>query len=127
MYISVDYQAEHDFVYCAVLLFHCFKLQGGSAFPCPVQPLKSACCKVVAFLISPLQSNLICLKNSEMRDSMKSKRANRAEGDEEEEEEEGGKGAAVATTAADSSALAMVRIGAFLSGRAVERYISSAW
>lgn len=45
-----------------------------------------------------------------MRDSMKSKRANRAEGDdeEEEEEEEEGKEPAVATTAADSSALAMV-------------------
>lgn len=48
-----------------------------------------------------------------MRDSMKSKRTNRGEGDEEEEkEEEEGKGPAVATTAADSSALAMVRIEA---------------
>lgn len=48
--------------------------------------------------------------HSEMRDSMKSKRANRAEGDglEEEEEQEEGKEPAVATTAADSSALAMV-------------------
>lgn len=56
-----------------------------------------------------------------MRDSMKSKRANRAEGDEEEEEEEDeGKGPAAATTAADSSALAMVRIAALFSGRAVE-------
>lgn len=59
---------------------------------------------------------------SEMRDSMKSKRTNRAEGDEEEEEDdEEGKGPAVATTAADSSALAMVRIAAFMSGQAVER------
>ncbi|CAM9186514.1 unnamed protein product [Pylaiella littoralis] len=48
-------------------------------------------------------------KLEEMRDSMKSKRANRAEGDgeEEEEEQEEGKEPAVATTAADSSALAM--------------------
>ena len=58
---------------------------------------------------------------------MKSKRTNIAEGDEEEEEEdEEGKGPAVATTAADSSALAMVRIETFFSGRAVEMFFSSA-
>lgn len=62
-----------------------------------------------------------------MRDSMKSKRTNRAEGDEEEEDEDEGKGPAVATTAADSSALAMVRIQAFFSGRAYQRCVSSAW
>lgn len=63
--------------------------------------------QVVPFLMSPRPSDPFSL--SEMRDSMKSKRINRAEGDEEEEEEEEeGKGPAVATTAADSSALAMV-------------------
>eukprot|EP00903_Cladosiphon_okamuranus_P015664 g14466.t1 len=49
-------------------------------------------------------------KLEELRDSMKSKRTNRAEGDEEEEEEEEeeeGKGPGATTTAADSSALAM--------------------
>lgn len=48
-----------------------------------------------------------------MRDTMKSKNTGRGEGDEEEGEEEGeeGKGPAAATVAADSSALALVRIG----------------
>lgn len=52
------------------------------------------------------------LFSSEMRDSMKSKRVSRGEGEEEEEEDEegGGKGPAAATTAADSSALAMVTL-----------------
>lgn len=48
-----------------------------------------------------------------MRDIMKSKNTSRGEGDEEEgDEEEGedGKGPAAATVAADSSALALVRI-----------------
>lgn len=48
-----------------------------------------------------------------MRDTMKSKNTGRGEGDEEEgDEEEGedGKGPAAATVAADSSALALVRI-----------------
>lgn len=58
---------------------------------------------------------------AEMRDSMKSKRSNRAEGDEEEEEEEEeGKGPAVTTTAADSSALAMVRMESLCSGRLIK-------
>lgn len=56
---------------------------------------------------------------SDMRDQMKSKRPKRGEGelDEEEEQDEDeldGKGAAAITTAADSSALAMVRIAASL-------------
>lgn len=54
---------------------------------------------------------------SDMRDQMKSKRPKQGEGemDEEEDQDEDevdGKGAAAVTTAADSSALAMVRVSA---------------
>ena len=48
---------------------------------------------------------------------MKSKNPGRGEGDEEEgdeEEGEGGKGPAAAMVAADSSALALVRIGSYI-------------
>lgn len=69
----------------------------------------AACCPHLTVDVCVFRINQIPFCRSEMRDNMKSKRANRAEGDEEEEEEEEeGKGPAIATTAADSSALAMV-------------------
>ncbi len=91
-----------------------FKLQGMYS---PVAVPRTRDDPLFIFTSSLLHADILSTL-LEMRDSMKIKRASRADEEEEEEEEdpEGGKGPAVAATAADSSALALVSIEPFDAG-----------